>query len=125
MLLASQDEHGRWGRRVLSARSFNWRAEKQGNSWTAALPTLLLLSYFGIDPSAELARRSGGATGMDVSLRFISKPEVIQLMVDGISNEAVIQPYSGPGWKRAVQGTPHETDSYVRLQRMVCVFSII
>jgi hypothetical protein len=93
MLLASQDEHGRWGRRVLSARSFNWRAEKQGNSWTATLPTLQLLCHFGIDPSAERARRSGGATGTDVSLRFFSTPEVIQLMVDGISNEEVIQPY--------------------------------
>ncbi len=58
-LLALQDEDGQWaGGACFPARSFNWRAENQGQPWTATLPTLELLCAFGIDPSAEPVRRA-------------------------------------------------------------------
>src|SRR5919109_3305894 len=53
-LLALQGEDGQWaGGACFPARSFNWRAENQGQPWTATLPTLQLLCDFGVDPSAE------------------------------------------------------------------------
>jgi len=56
-LLALQGEDGQWaGGACFPGRSFNWRAENQGQPWTATLPTLRLLCDFGIDPSAERVR---------------------------------------------------------------------
>ena len=58
-LLALQGEDGQWaGGACFPARSFNWRAENQGQPWTATLPTLQLLCDFGIDPSVEPVRRA-------------------------------------------------------------------
>ena len=58
-LLALQGEHGQWaGGACFPARSFNWRAENQGQPWTATLPTLQLLHDFGIDPHADRVRRA-------------------------------------------------------------------
>ena len=56
-LLALQGEDGQWaGGACFPARSFNWRAEGQGQPWTATLPTLQLLHDFGIDPADERVR---------------------------------------------------------------------
>jgi hypothetical protein len=58
-LLALQGDDGQWaGGACFPARSFNWRAENQGQPWTATLPTLQLLYDFGIDPSDERVRRA-------------------------------------------------------------------
>src|SRR5919109_5093359 len=58
-LLGLQGKDGQWARGAcFPARSFNWRAENQGQPWTATLPTLQLLCDFGIDPSAEPVRRA-------------------------------------------------------------------
>ena len=58
-LLALQGDDGQWaGGACFPARSFNWRAENQGQPWTATLPTLQLLHDFGIDPSDERVRRA-------------------------------------------------------------------
>jgi hypothetical protein len=53
-LLALQGADGQWaGGACFPARSFNWRAENDGQPWTATLPTLQLLCDFGVDPGAE------------------------------------------------------------------------
>jgi hypothetical protein len=58
-LLALQGEDGQWaGGACFPARSFNWRAEGQGQPWTATLPTLQLLHDLGVDPGAERVRRA-------------------------------------------------------------------
>ena len=58
-LLAIQGEDGQWaGGACFPARSFNWRAENQGQPWTATLPTLQLLHNFGVDPGSERVRRA-------------------------------------------------------------------
>jgi hypothetical protein len=58
-LLALQGEDGQWaGGACFPARSFNWRAENQGQPWTSTLPTLQLLRDFGIDPRAGRVRRA-------------------------------------------------------------------
>jgi hypothetical protein len=58
-LLALQGEDGQWaGGACFPARSFNWRDENQGQPWTATLPTLHLLSDFGIDPHSYRVRRA-------------------------------------------------------------------
>jgi hypothetical protein len=58
-LLALQGEDGQWaGGACFPERSFNWRAENQGQPWTATLPTLQLLHDFGIDPHADRVRRA-------------------------------------------------------------------
>jgi hypothetical protein len=58
-LLALQGEDGQWaGGACFPARSFNWRADDEGQPWTSTLPTLQLLCDFGIDPSAEWVRRA-------------------------------------------------------------------
>jgi hypothetical protein len=56
-LLSLQDADGQWaGGACFPARSFNWKAENQGQPWTATLPTLELLHAFGIDPHDERVR---------------------------------------------------------------------
>src|SRR5438105_10625454 len=61
-LLALQGEDGQWaGGACFPARSSNWRAENQGQPWTATLPTLQLLRDFGVDPRSDRVRRAGGA----------------------------------------------------------------
>src|SRR3989454_4914102 len=56
-LLALQGEDGQWaGGACFPARSFNWRAENQGQPWTATLPTLQLLRDFGVDPCSDRVR---------------------------------------------------------------------
>lgn len=58
-LLALQGEDGQWaGGACFPTGSFNWRAEDQGQPWTATLPTLQLLHGLGIDPTAEPVRRA-------------------------------------------------------------------
>ena len=58
-LLEIQGEDGQWaGGACFPARSSNWRAESQGQPWTATLPTLHLLHDFGIDPSSERVQRA-------------------------------------------------------------------
>ena len=58
-LLALQGEDGQWaGGACFPARSFDWRAEDQGQPWTATLPTLQLLRDFGVDPGADRVRRA-------------------------------------------------------------------
>lgn len=58
-LLAIQGEDGQWaGGACFPARSFNWRAENQGQPWTATLPTLQLLRDFGADPNSERVRQA-------------------------------------------------------------------
>jgi hypothetical protein len=58
-LLALQGEDGQWdGGACFPARSLNWRAENQGQPWTATLPTLQLLRDFGVDPRADRVRRA-------------------------------------------------------------------
>src|SRR5438445_1177934 len=58
-LLALQGEDGQWaGGACFPARSFNWRAENDGQPWIATLPTLQLLHDFGIDPHDDLVRRA-------------------------------------------------------------------
>lgn len=58
-LLALQGEDGQWaGGACFPARSLNWRAENQGQPWTATLPTLQLLRDFGVDPGASVVRRA-------------------------------------------------------------------
>lgn len=58
-LLTVQGEDGQWaGGACFPARSFNWRAENQGQPWTATLPTLQLLRDFGVDPGSEPVRRA-------------------------------------------------------------------
>lgn len=58
-LLSLQGEDGQWvGGACFPARSSNWRAESQGQPWTATLPTLQLLCDLGIDPSADEVRRA-------------------------------------------------------------------
>jgi hypothetical protein len=58
-LLAIQGEDGQWaGGACFPARSFNWRAENQGQPWTATLPTLQLLHDFGVDPCCGPVRRA-------------------------------------------------------------------
>ena len=58
-LLALQDEDGQWaGGACFPARSFNWKAENQGQPWTATLPTLQLLYEFGVDPAADRVQRA-------------------------------------------------------------------
>jgi hypothetical protein len=56
-LLALQGEDGQWaGGACFPARSSNWRAENQGQPWTATLPTLQLLRDLGVDPSSDRVR---------------------------------------------------------------------
>src|ERR671910_697395 len=58
-LLALQGEDGQWaGGACFPARSFNWRAENQGQPWTATLPTLQLLRDFGLDPCSDHVSRA-------------------------------------------------------------------
>ena len=58
-LLALQGDDGQWaGGACFPARSVNWRAENQGQPWTATLPTLQLLRDFGVDPRADEVRRA-------------------------------------------------------------------
>lgn len=58
-LLSLQGEDGQWaGGACFPARSSNWRAENQGQPWTATLPTLQLLHDFGVDPGSERVRRA-------------------------------------------------------------------
>ena len=58
-LLALQGEDGLWaGGACFPSNRSNWRAENQGQPWTATLPTLHLLCDFGIDPSAEQVREA-------------------------------------------------------------------
>ena len=58
-LLALQGEDGQWaGGACFPARSRDWRAENQGQPWTATLPTLQLLYEFGIDSSSNRVRRA-------------------------------------------------------------------
>jgi hypothetical protein len=58
-LLTLQGEDGQWaGGACFPAQSFNWRAESQGQPWTATLPTLQLLHDFGVDPSSDSVRRA-------------------------------------------------------------------
>jgi hypothetical protein len=58
-LLALQGEDGQWaGGACFPARSFNWRAEGQGQPWISTLPTLQLLRDLGVDPEAERVRRA-------------------------------------------------------------------
>src|SRR5678815_3102175 len=58
-LLALQGDDGQWaGGACFPARSFGWRAENQGQPWTATLPTLQLLRDFGVDPSSDIVRRA-------------------------------------------------------------------
>jgi hypothetical protein len=58
-LLELLGEDGQWaGGACFPARSLNWRAENQGQPWTATLPTLQLLHDFGIDPGADRLRRA-------------------------------------------------------------------
>ena len=56
-LLALQGEDGQWaGGACFPAQSFNWR--KEGQPWTATLPTLQLLCDFGVDPCSNRARQA-------------------------------------------------------------------
>ena len=58
-LLELQGEDGQWaGGACFPAQSSNWRAEGNGQPWTATLPTLQLLHDFGIDPCSEPVRRA-------------------------------------------------------------------
>jgi hypothetical protein len=58
-LLALQGEDGQWaGGARFPARGLDWRAENQGQPWTATLPTLQLLHDFGVDPRSEPVRRA-------------------------------------------------------------------
>src|SRR5512138_2154331 len=58
-LLALQGEDGQWaGGACFPAQSFTWRAENQGQPWTATLPTLQLLHDFGVDPRSDRMRRA-------------------------------------------------------------------
>jgi hypothetical protein len=58
-LLALQGEDGQWaGGACFPARSFNWRAEGQGQPWTATLPTLQLLRDLGVDPRSDRVREA-------------------------------------------------------------------
>jgi hypothetical protein len=58
-LLALQGDDGQWaGGACFPARSFDWRAENQGQPWTATLPTLQLLHDFGVDPRSDPVRRA-------------------------------------------------------------------
>ena len=58
-LLALQGEDGQWAAGAcFPARSSNWRAENQGQPWTATLPTLQLLRDFGVDPRSDRVRRA-------------------------------------------------------------------
>ena len=58
-LLALQGEDGQWaGGACFPARTFNWRADENGQPWTATLPTLQLLHDFGIDPDSPVVRRA-------------------------------------------------------------------
>jgi hypothetical protein len=58
-LLALQGDDGQWaGGACFPARSFNWRAENQGQPWTATLPALQLLCNFGVDPCSDQVRRA-------------------------------------------------------------------
>ncbi|MGA7858834.1 MAG: hypothetical protein WCA11_12940 [Terracidiphilus sp.] len=53
-LLALQGEDGQWaGGACFPARSFNWRADNQGQPWTSTLPTLQLLHDLGVDPCSS------------------------------------------------------------------------
>ena len=59
LLLALQGQDGQWaGGACFPARSSHWREENQGQPWTATLPTLQLLSDFGVDPCSDRVRRS-------------------------------------------------------------------
>jgi hypothetical protein len=56
-LLALQGEDGQWaGGACFPAEG--WRRGKEGQPWTATLPTLQLLCDFGVDPSADRVRRT-------------------------------------------------------------------
>jgi hypothetical protein len=58
-LLSLQGDDGQWaGGACFPARSFNWRAEGQGQPWTATLPTLQLLHDLGVDPGHERVQRA-------------------------------------------------------------------
>lgn len=58
-LLALQGEDGQWaGGACFPARSFDWRAQGQGQPWISTLPTLQLLRDLGVDPEAERMRRA-------------------------------------------------------------------
>jgi hypothetical protein len=63
-LLDLLGEDGQWaGGACFPGRSFNWRDGNQGQPWTATLPTLHLLSEFGIDPSSDRVRRALALVG--------------------------------------------------------------
>ena len=58
-LLGLQGTDGQWaGGACFPAQSCNWRAEGQGQPWTATLPTLQLLRDLGVDSAAERVRRA-------------------------------------------------------------------
>jgi hypothetical protein len=58
-LLGLQGEDGQWaGGACFPAKSHNWRAENQGQPWTATLPTLQLLHDLGVDPHSDRVRRA-------------------------------------------------------------------
>jgi hypothetical protein len=58
-LLALQGDDGQWaGGACFPARSLDWRAENQGQPWTATLPTLHLLCVFGVHPCNVRVRQT-------------------------------------------------------------------
>jgi hypothetical protein len=75
MLLALQGDDGQWaGGACFPARSLNWRAENQGQPWTATLPTLQLLHDLGIDASAERVRRAVTRVGQHCRWEHAGQP---------------------------------------------------
>jgi hypothetical protein len=57
-LLALQGEDGQWAGGACFPANGWQRVEDQGQPWTSTLPTLQLLSDFGIDPRSDRVRRA-------------------------------------------------------------------
>ena len=110
-LLALQGEDGQWaGGACFPAQSFNWR--KEGQPWTATLPTLQLLRDFGVDPCSNRARQGStlrsrtamvGPAGGTPCGRYASSAGTSRPPPEPRSRAAHVKAASRKAWNRRVR----------------------
>jgi hypothetical protein len=57
-LLSLRDDDGQWAGGACFPADFAWSSESEGQPWTSTLPTLDLLTAFGLDPNSDQARET-------------------------------------------------------------------
>jgi hypothetical protein len=57
-LLSLRDDDGQWAGGACFPANFAWSSDSEGQPWTSTLPTLDLLTAFGLDPNSDQARET-------------------------------------------------------------------